>query len=670
MAIASLPAASSASLSAGLLSAWQSRFRSGDIADCEKLAREFVGACPKAGKAWQLLGASLLAQDRIDEALHVLRRAGKLAPKDWSIWDNFALALQRHADFSGAAQAFRTSLKLAPAQAGVWSNAAANQFESGNCAEALRLAREAIRLAPDLAVAHLNAGNALSATGRRAEAEAAFIRAVSLQPNLCQALLSLGREQNLRGNLDGAIATTRRALAIEPGYADAHVNLASYLNSLGDVADAAVHYRRALELKPELTSAGSGDLYCSLHDERLSPEDISAAHRKFGERIEAPFRAKWRRHANSPEPDRRLRLGFVSGDLRDHPVARFLEPVWRTLDRAQFELIAYDAQPAEDATSARLRAMAPHWTNAAAMPDAQLDARIRADRIDILFDLSGHTAGGRLPVFARRPAPIQMSWIGYPGTTGLSAIDYRLVDRIAAPPGRFDHLFTERLAYLPFMTVFDRPGNLPDVAEPPMLGAGRITFGSFNRVNKLGERTVELWARVLKRIPASRLLVGALPDQRVAEQLRQRFAAAGIGQERLELRPRLDLAAYLQLHNEVDILLDTLPFSSGTTANFALWMGVPTLTLAGNSLIQRLGASRMAAARLEAFVAESEDDYVDRAVAWSGRPAELARLRAGLREQMQANTISQATELARALEGRLREMWRRWCAGLAPERLL
>ena len=670
MAIASRPAASRGGVPGALLSAWQSRFRSGDIADCEKLARELAGAHPNAGKAWQLLGASLLAQDRIAEALPALRRASELAPKDWSIWDNLALALQRHADFSGAAQAFRASLKLAPAEACVWSNAAANELESGNPAEALRLAREAIRLAPDLAVAHLNAGNALSAVGLRAEAEGAFVRALSLQPSLCQALLSLGREQSLRGDFAGAIATTRRALAIEPGYADAHVNLAGYHNSLGDVASAAVHYRRARELRPDLTGAWSGDLYCSLHDELQSPEDISAAHREFGQRIEAPYRANRIRHPNSPDPTRPLRLGFVSGDLRDHPVARFLEPVWRTLDRGQFELAAYDVQPADDATSARLRELGAQWTKVAAMPDAQLDARIRADRIDILFDLSGHTAGGRLPVFARRPAPIQISWIGYPATTGLSAIDYRLVDRVAAPPGRFDHLFTERLAYLPFMSVFDRPGNLCDVAGPPMLSAGRITFGSFNRVNKVGDRTVELWARVLKRIPSSRLLIGALPDQRVAEQLRHRFGAAGIERERLDLRLRLDLNAYLKLHDEVDILLDTLPFSSGTTANFALWMGVPTLTLAGNSLIQRLGASRMAAARLEAFIAESEDDYVDRAVDWSRRPADLARIRAGLREQVQASATAQTTELARALEVRLREMWRRWCAGLTPERLL
>ena len=670
MAIASLPAASSGSLPPDLLTAWQSRFRSGDVGECEKLARELVGACPNAGKAWQLLGASLLAQARIAEALPALRRASELAPKDWSIWDNLGLALQRHADFSGAAQAFRASLELAPNQAGVWSNAAANELESGNWAEALRLAREAVRLAPDLAVAHLNAGNALSAAGRRSEAEDAFVRALALTPNLGPALLSLGREQGLRGNVDAAIATTRRALAIDPGYAEAHVNLASYLNSLGDVAAAADHYRRALELQPDLTGAWSGDLYCALHDEHRSPEDIFAAHRKFGERIEAPFVANRVRHALSADPDRRLRLGFVSGDLRDHPVARFLEPVWRTLDRDRFELLAYDVQPASDAASARLRELAAQWTNAATMPDAELDSRIRADRIDILFDLSGHTAGGRLPVFARRPAPIQVSWIGYPGTTGLSAMDYRLVDRIAAPPGRFDHLFTERLAYLPFMSVFDRPHNLGECAEPPMLGAGRITFGSFNRVNKLADRTVKLWARVLERIPSARLLIGALPDPRVAEQLRQRFGAAGIGQERLELRPRLELAGYLKLHDEVDILLDTLPFSSGTTANFALWMGVPTLTLAGDSLIQRLGASRMAAARLDAFIAESEDDFVARAVDWSRRPDELARIRAGLREHMQASAAAQATELSRALEDRLRQMWRRWCAGQAPERLL
>lgn len=670
MAIASAAPGNRASLPADLLAAWQSLFRSGNVRDCEAFARKLASDRPEVGKAWQLLGVSLLAQDRASEAVPLLRHASTLAPKDWSVWDNLALALQRQSDFAGAAHAFRTSLALVPGEATVWSNASANELEAGNPAEALSLAREAIRLAPGLAVAHLNAGNALSATGLRAEAQAAFEQALALQPDSCQALLSLGREQGLCGRFADAIRTTRRALAIAPAYAAAHVNLASYLNSLGEVAAAAEHYRRALALNPGLLGAWSGDLYCTLHDDRRSAQELAAAHRNFGERVEAPFRAGWTRHANLPDPDRRLRLGFVSGDLRNHPVARFLEPVWRTVDREKFELFAYDVQPSHDATGARLRGLAAHWTNAAAMPDPQLEASIRADRIDILFDLSGHTAGGRLAVFARRPAPVQVTWIGYPFSTGLSAIDYRLVDRVAAPPDRFDDLFSEHLAYLPFMSVFDRPADLPEISAPPCLERGYLTFGSFNRINKLADRTLRLWAMVLQRLPTARLLIGALPDDGAADELRRRFGGAGIGDERLLLRPRLALEEYLQLHGEVDILLDTLPFSSGTTANFALWMGVPTLTLAGESMAQRLGASRMAAAGLDAFIAESQDEYVERAVEWAGKPAELARIRVGLRKHMETLAAEQAVELTRALENRLREMWRRWCAGLAPERLL
>jgi predicted O-linked N-acetylglucosamine transferase (SPINDLY family) len=406
-----------------------------------------------------------------------------------------------------------------------------------------------------------------------------------------------------------------------------------------------------------------------LHDERYTPGEIAAAHRELGERIEAPWRDGWNRHANSRDPQRPLRVGFVSADLRNHPVARFLEPAWRELDRTAFELHAYDMQPADDPIARSLRALATRWTDVPATNDAQLDARIRADGIDILFDLSGHTARNRLGVFARKPAPIQVSWIGYPGSTGLRAMDYRLVDAIAAPYGRLDDQFSERLAYLPYMSVFERPANLPEVAAAPQAAGAPLTFGSFNRVNKLGERTLALWARVLREVPDARLLVGALPDEPRAQELRRRFAVHGIGSERLLLRQRVDLADYLALHAQVDILLDTLPFSSGTTANFALWMGVPTLTLAGDVLAQRLGAARMAAAGLPGFIAESADEYVARAREWARRPQDLARLRGELRARMQDNAARQPAELAHALGARLREMWQRWCAGLEPERL-
>jgi predicted O-linked N-acetylglucosamine transferase (SPINDLY family) len=294
---------------------------------------------------------------------------------------------------------------------------------------------------------------------------------------------------------------------------------------------------------------------------------------------------------------------------------------------------------------------------------------IRNDRIDILFDLSGHTARNRLGVFARKPAPLQVSWIGYPGTTGLSSMDYRFVDAVVAPPGRFDDQFTEQLAYLPCMSVFDRPDDLPDVAPAPLPARGHPTFGSFNRINKLGERTVALWSKVMHRVADARLLVGALPDVAMQDEFRRRFAAHGVDPARLEFRPRLALRDYLDLHGEVDLLLDTLPFSSGTTANFALWMGVPTLTFAGDSIAQRLGATRMAAAGLDAFVAESERDYVDLAAAWAQRSAELAGIRAALRARMERIAAVQPGQVADVMQQRLREMWRRWCAGLPAERL-
>jgi len=658
-----------ATVPAHALADWQERFRRGEFAQCERLARRLVGDHPHAGKAWQLLGAALLAAGRPAQALPALREASRLTPQDWSIWDNLAIAAQRSGDFDGAAAAFRTGLEHAPGEARLWSNASANALESGAASAALDFARQATQLAPDLAAAHLNAGNALSASGLGADAEAAFRAALDLQPGYAQAWLSLGRELSLRGRLAEALDATRRALAIAPGYADAHVNLAHDLNALGDVAAAAAHYQRALALKPGLISAGSGALFCLLHDDRQSPQQVASAHRAFGVTLEAPRRVHWQAHPNDRDPERRLRLGFVSADLRNHPVARFLEPVWREFDKARFELFAYDVQPARDATAERLHERADRWTPAASMPDAQLDAVIRNDRIDILFDLSGHTARNRLGVFARKPAPLQVSWIGYPGTTGLTTLDYRFVDPIVAPPGRFDHLFTEQLAYLPCMSVFDRPADLPDVSPPPALARGHVTFGSFNRINKLGARTVELWSKVLRRVPDARLLVGALPDTAMQDEFRRRFAANGIDPARLEFRPRLALRDYLELHGEVDLLLDTLPFSSGTTANFALWMGVPTLTFAGDSIAQRLGATRMAAAGLDEFIAESEDQYVDLAAAWAQRIGELASLRAALRARMEQIAAVQPQQVAQAMQQRLREMWQRWCAGLPAERL-
>ena len=648
------------------VSRWSACFQAGQLEECERLAQELVRDCADAGKAWQLLGMSRFARGDLAAAAVHLRRAAALERGDRSIWDNLGIVLQKSGDHAGARAAFRTALALAPAAAGIWSNAAGNELDAGNSAEAQRLAGKAVALAPQLAAGWLQLGNALSRLQRTAEAEAALREALRIQPRYPEALLSLGTALAAQNRLREACTAAEAALRIDPGFARAHVNLGSIHDRLGDPQTARDHYRRARELDPANLGSWSSELYCLSHDASLDPQEVFLAHKAFGEQAEARFGAHVMPPANDRDPGRRLRVGVVSGDFRDHPVARFLEPVWRELDASQVQLIAYDTNPAADAMAQRLRALADAWTDVSTLSDDALAARIRTDGIDILIDHSGHTARNRLGVFARKPAPVQAMWVGYPGTSGLRAMDYRLVDPVLAPPGRLDHLFTERLAYLPVMLVFARPEQLPALTPPPLARNGYITYGSFNRMNKLGDEVIALWAEILQRAPDSQLLIGAVTDETVAEALRARCVARGIAAGRIAFLPRLDMADYLAAHERIDLLLDAFPWASSTTAQFGLWMGVPTLTLAGDSLVARLGAAAMSAAGLNQFVAESAAQYVDIAVGTAAQPEELQRLRASLRSRLEDDACRVPAQVARVLERRLRQMWQRWCAGLAP----
>ena len=646
------------------VSRWSACFQAGQLDDCEALAQELVRDYPDNGKAWQLLGMSRFARGDLAAALAQLRRAAELERGDRSIWDNLGIVLQKSGDHAGAREAFRAA--LAPAAAGIWSNAAGNELDAGNPAAAEALARKALALAPDLAAGWLQLGNALSRLQRCVEAEAALREALRVQPRHPEALLSLGTELAAQNRLREACAAAEAALRIAPRFSQAHVNLGSLHDRLGDPQTAREHYRRARELDPRNLGSWSGELYCLSHDASLDPQQVFLAHRAFGEQTEARFGTQLVPHTNDRDPGRRLRVGVVSGDFRDHPVARFLEPVWRELDPAQVQLCAYDTDPAGDATATRLRTLAGSWTDVSTLSDDAIAARIRADGIDILIDHSGHTARNRLGVFARKPAPVQVMWVGYPGTSGLRAMDYRLVDPVLAPPGLLDHLFTERLAYLPSMLVFGKPEHLPPLTPPPLARNGYITFGSFNRMNKLGNEVIALWAEILRCAPNARLLIGAVTGETVADALRARFVAHGITAGRIAFLPRLGMADYLAAHEGIDLLLDAFPWASGTTAHFGLWMGVPTLTLAGQSLVARLGAAAMSAAGLERFVAESATQYVEIALRAAAQPRELQRVRATLRGRLEEDRNRVPARVARALELRLRQMWQRWCAGQPP----
>lgn len=648
---------------------WLTAYREGRAEDCLRIATRLCSDFPGDGSNWQLLGISFLRLANPASAEGVLTKACQLTPGDASIWDNLGAALQQLGRDRDAVTAIRRSLAMEPENSGGRVNLSNSLLRLGQPEEALREASLAVRQLPESAETHLCVGNSLSALRYSNEAKRAFREALRLQPEFVPALISLGREFSQQGNLLESVRLTQQALALAPRSLEAHVNLGRDLSLLGDVVNATAHYRAARQIDPHYLPAWSGQLYCQLHDDKCTPETLYAEHRAFGSHIEGIHEPSRRDYANLPDPDRPLRLGFVSADFRNHPVARFIEPIWNHLDHDQFELIAYDNQPSRCETAKRLRQLANHWVDISTMSDSEAAERIRTDTIDILFDLSGHTAGNRLGVFARKPAPVQATWIGYPGTTGLHTMDYRFVDAIAAPPGSMDGLFSECLAYLPVMSVFDRPENLPDVAPSPALSEGRLTFGSFNRVTKLGPATLELWARTLLAVPDARLLIGGVPNDDVAYALKAGLTALGITPERISLHARVNMDRYLRLHDQVDILLDSLPFSSGTTANFALWMGVPTLTLAGHTLAQRIGASRMSLSGLDDFIAKSSEEFVERAVFWSAHRHQLADLRGTLRMRMEEITSTLPRTVTDVLAERLRTMWHLWCHGL-PSRTL
>lgn len=422
---------------------WLAAYRAGRTDDCLRIATALCSSFPDDGTNWRILGISFLHFGDPISAEQALDKACQLAPRDPAVWDNLGAALQQLGRHRDAVMAFRRSLAIQPENAGARVNLSGSLLHLGQPEEAFREASSAIRRAPDTPEAHLCAGNALSSLGRSQDAERAFREALRIKPEFVPALISLGREFSQRGNLLESVRLTRQALALAPHSLEVHVNLGRDLSLLGEIGTAAAHYRAAKQIAPHYLPAWSGQLYCLLHDDQCSPETLFAEHRAFGRHVERIHNTFLRDHANPPDPDRPLKLGFVSADFRNHPVARFIEPIWSHLDRKQFELIAYDNQPSQCEITKRLQHLADHWVNISTMSDEEAAKRVRADGIDILFDLSGHTSGNRLAVFAQKPAPIQISWIGYPGTTGLNLMDYRLIDAVAAPPGSMDHSFSE-----------------------------------------------------------------------------------------------------------------------------------------------------------------------------------------------------------------------------------
>ncbi len=643
------------------------RFGAGDFAGVAAASQSMLDTAPDDGRLWGVRGAALLMMGQAEAAQLALLRACELLPTHAEAWEHRAVALFHLARYPLARDCFERSVTLDPARVSAWSGAAKNANQSGNFAEGRRYAEAAIGVDRTHVAGYAHLAYALLALGQTEQAAMSYRRVLALAPDVPEAHFNLGSVLSDLGQAAAAADSYRKAIALKPDYMEAHYRLGIALMNQGLHADAAASARRALALKPDAVQIHNFLLFCLSNDAANTPLSTFAEHQAFGARFETARIPSWPRHTNERDAARPLRLGFVSGDLRSHPVAMFVHPVWAALDRAGYQLWVYANHRVHDDVSANLRAVSDHWLQVEDLDDDQLAARISADAIDVLFDLSGHTAHNRLLTFARKPAPLQVTWIGYPNTTGLQAMDYVLCDRFNAPHGMYEHFYSEKFARLPSSGTFTPPLGTPVLNDLPALSKGYVTFASFNRIDKLGANVIGVWCDVLQAVTGSRLLLGNVGEPALAQRIAAQFAEHGIGADRLLFRPLLPLNDYLRLHHEVDIILDTWPYSGGTTTNFALWMGVPVVSLRGPSRAHCQSAAVLGRLGMEHWVAGSEAQFVDLAVRWAGALPELAAVRRGLRERWQNAPLRQPETVARGLEQAVRHMWQRWCAGLPAE---
>ncbi len=605
-------------------------------------------------------------------------------------------------DFAGAFECYQQADRLAPEFPKVPLNLGNIYLYQGNLNSALDQYKRAVRLDPEYAAAHFNLGNVLDMLNQKADAELSYLEAIRHKPDFADAYVGLGNVQSDTGRKDAAIISYRKALELVPDYHNVRCNIALALRELGNRETAVTEYEFILKRDPDFLEAygnlavvyrelgllnkamevcrGYLDrnphsammatllLFCMAHSEKVGPGELFDSHRQLGLQMESPFSSLWSRPLREPNSGRVLKIGFVSADFFRHAVMQFLEPLLEHLHSdPDVEIYIYYNNVVADEVNQRLRQKYSNWFDAASVSDDEFVRKIESDKIDILIDLSGHTSGHRLPVFARRPAPVQASWLGYPGTTGMYAMDYFLCD----PYFVDDHLkkhFTEKLARLPITTTFAPVTYADPVSELPATQNGFITFGSFNRIEKLSSHVLHLWAEVLKAVPASRLILAGLPEKMDVSKFSELFQTCGITADRIEFHHRMDMGKYLELHHRVDVCLDTFPYTGGTTTNHALWMGVPTLTLIGTTAPGRQSFANMRHVGLEEeFYATSHEEFIRKAVLLSNKAPWLAELRAGLRTKFEQSLFCRPDVVAATLKHAFVYMMERWSNELSPE---
>lgn len=633
----------------------------GRFAEAQQCLRTALSINPRHAYAHNYLGMVLSDLGQREAGIAAFRCALSIEPRLAQAHYNLGVALLDASKPQEAEQALRRALAFAPGVAAIHIDLGNALLTLGRLAEAEQSYRQGLVIQPESALAYLGLASVLRQAGELADAEGACRRALQINPNLAQAHSNLGLVLFQIGKTGEAQQCYERALALEPSAHGFHAGFGHVLMGLGRLADAERSFRKAIELSPGFASAQSSLLFLLNHLPGKTAEQIYEEHREFGRRFtrsgaEVVFR-------NSHDAHRRLRIGYVSGDLKQHSVASFIEPVLSKHDADRFEITCYYNNAQSDATTQRLKSYAHRWRDIFSLTDEGLAQLIRDDEIDILIDLSGHTANNRLVVFAHKPAPVQATWLGYLNTTGLDAMDWRITDVYASPEGPLDKLHSERLFRLPrSQWCYQPPAQYPDVSSPPSLANGFCTFGAFSTPAKINDEVIKLWSGVLRAVPRSRLVVATSSLKGIPDELRQRFRQAGIENNQVEILPARGFDDYLRLHESVDVVLDTFPYTGGTTTCHALWMSTPVISLVGDTATSRGGASLLQNVGVPELIAETREQYVAIAVQLAQEPDVLTSLRSSLRERMHSSTLTDAVAFTRHLESAYRTMWQRWCA--------
>ena len=639
--------------------------KKGDLQRAENIYKEILNVQPENVTVLYLIGEICYQQKQHDCAIEYLKKALQFDPSNPQIYYNLGIVYHEKEQFQDAIICYQKALQLNPDFAEVYYNIGVAFQDNRQYDEAVDYYQKALKCNPNHEVVYYNLAIIYKQRWQLEDAIACYQKVLQLNPANADAYANLGTVLQKQGKIEGAIAFYQKAIELNPTNADAYANLGTVLQEQGQLQDAEIYYRRALQIRPSHSIAYSNLLLSMSYNSYHDAHKIFAEHVRFAKQIAEPLYPNNPAYLNERIPSRRLKIGYVSPDFRKHSVAYFIEPVLAEHNRDYFKVFCYSDVLIPDEVTKRIQQYADTWRNIAGISDIQAAQLIQKDKIDILIDLSGHTSRNPLLLFARKPAPVQVSWIGYPATTGLSTIDYKIVDRHTDPPGMTEHYYTEKLIYLPDSFLCYLPDkDSPKIGDLPALKTGHISFGSFNNFTKVSPIVLELWTGLLKSVPNARLILKTeiFSDRTTHDRLMNIFTDQGIEEKRIELFSFSPTTKeHLEMYNRIDIGLDTFPYNGTTTTCEAMWMGVPVITLEGNSHASRVGVSILSNVGLPELIAKTPNGYIANAVNLANDLEKLKSLRKTLRDMMTQSLLTNAKCFTANLEISYRKIWKTWC---------